>query len=171
VATAANGVSSPIENVGSFASVAMGFSTITTSSRLHPNAACSARSSSGSGGISIGITMAGYGSRPSRAHSPYGARPASQLFTSVSSCQTLGASGSTHSISPGPSRPRLIFPCPSTGTAPASEQQTTSPSSVRCQRNGRSPLRSSAAPTRRPSLNTTPAGPSHGSLSEAWYRK
>ena len=36
VATAANGVSSPIEKVGSFASVASGWSTIVTSSPVQP---------------------------------------------------------------------------------------------------------------------------------------
>jgi hypothetical protein len=46
VATAANGVSSPIENVGSLPSVAIGLSTIATSSRVIPNAASERRRSS-----------------------------------------------------------------------------------------------------------------------------
>ena len=37
-------------------------------------------------------------------------------------------------------------------------------------RAGRSPLRSSTAPATVPSVNTTAAGPSHGSMSEAWKR-
>ncbi len=69
VATAANGVSSPIENVGSLASVAMGLSTIATSSRLHPNATCSVMSSSVVGGMSIALPVS-ICRRPSRAQSP-----------------------------------------------------------------------------------------------------
>ena len=40
---------------------------------------------------------------------------------------------------------------------------------VRHHRPGRNPLRSSTAPTTVPSVNVTQAGPSHGSISEAWY--
>ena len=65
----------------------------------------------------------------------------------------------------------MIGPRPERGTAPASEQHTTMPSALRCQRIGRNPLRSSEAPTRRPSVKMSPAGPSHGSVTEAWKRK
>jgi hypothetical protein len=36
-------------------------------------------------------------------------------------------------------------------------------------RAGRRPLRSSVAPIWRPSVNAIAAGPSHGSISAAWY--
>ena len=36
-------------------------------------------------------------------------------------------------------------------------------------RAGRKPLRSSVAPIERPSVKAIAAGPSHGSVSEAWY--
>ncbi|CNH05812.1 Uncharacterised protein [Mycobacterium tuberculosis] len=34
---------------------------------------------------------------------------------------------------------------------------------------GRRPLRSSTAPTMVPSVNVIDAGPSHGSIKDAWY--
>ena len=52
--------------------------------------------------------------------------------------------------------------------APASEPATTSPSSVIANRHGRSPFRSSAAPTTQPSANEIAAGPSQGSTQSAW---
>ncbi len=51
---------------------------------------------------------------------------------------------------------------------PVSEASTTQPSWVSIQRPGRRPLRSSVAPTTRPSEKHTAAGPSHGSMSAAW---
>ena len=58
LATAANGVSSPMENVGSLASVAIGLSTMATSSLLTPKATwvrvMSASSASSDSGDPIG---------------------------------------------------------------------------------------------------------------------
>ena len=51
---------------------------------------------------------------------------------------------------------------------PTSEAKTTRPSFVTQNREGRSPLRSSTAPTWWPSVKVTQAGPSHGSISDAW---
>ena len=48
------------------------------------------------------------------------------------------------------------------GTAPASDATATSRSRVTAKAAGRRPLRSTSAPTRRPSANTIAAGPSHG---------
>ncbi len=53
-------------------------------------------------------------------------------------------------------------------TTPTSLASTTSPSSVTQKRPGRSPLRSSTAPITEPSVKHTHAGPSHGSINEAW---
>ena len=53
-------------------------------------------------------------------------------------------------------------------STPVSEASTTSPSSVTQNRPGRSPLRSNTAPIWVPSVNTTPAGPSHGSIRQEW---
>jgi hypothetical protein len=44
-----------------------------------------------------------------------------------------------------------------------------SPSVVTRYRQGRRPLRSSVPPISRPSVKTMAAGPSHGSMIEAWY--
>ena len=57
----------------------------------------------------------------------------------------------------------------SRSSTPASEAITTRPSSVTQIRDGRRPLRSSTAPTMVPSVNVIDAGPSHGSISDAWY--
>ena len=54
-------------------------------------------------------------------------------------------------------------------STPASDAQTTSPSSVTQYRPGRSPLRSCTEPIRVPSVNVIAAGPSHGSMSVEWY--
>ena len=54
-------------------------------------------------------------------------------------------------------------------TTPVSEPITTRSSSVTQYREGRSPLRSSEPPTKRPSVNTIDAGPSQGSIIVAWY--
>ena len=59
----------------------------------------------------------------------------------------------------------------SSGTAPASDASATTLSSVTAQAAGRSPLRSSSVPTRRPSLNTNAAGPSQGAMKPAIRRR
>ncbi len=79
--------------------------------------------------------------------------------------------GSTSSISPGPSRPRRVVSAGVNGTAPASEATATSRSRVTANAAGRSPLRSTSAPTRRPSANTMAAGPSHGASMPAVRRR
>ena len=53
-------------------------------------------------------------------------------------------------------------------STPTSLASTTSPSSVTQYRAGRRPLRSSTAPTTVPSVKHTAAGPSQGSIKEAW---
>ena len=53
-------------------------------------------------------------------------------------------------------------------STPTSLASTTSPSSVTQYRAGRRPLRSSTAPTTVPSVKAMAAGPSQGSISEAW---
>ncbi|MCZ7525128.1 MAG: hypothetical protein M5U14_01275 [Acidimicrobiia bacterium] len=67
VATAVNGVSSPIANVGSLPSEAIGLSTIVTSSLLAPKATWWWRRSSAAGGICTGWPTA-VGRSPSRTH-------------------------------------------------------------------------------------------------------
>ena len=57
----------------------------------------------------------------------------------------------------------------SMSSTPASDAQTTSPSSVTQYRPGRRPLRSCTEPIRVPSVNVIAAGPSHGSMSVEWY--
>ena len=71
---------------------------------------------------------------------------------------TRAAAGSTRSISPGPSRSSRTISAGSSGTAPASDASATTRSLVTAQAAGRSPLRSSSAPTWRPSANTSAAG-------------
>lgn len=56
----------------------------------------------------------------------------------------------------------------SRSSTPASDAITTKPSSVTQIREGRKPLRSSTAPMIVPSVKVIDAGPSHGSISEAW---
>ncbi|CAB4726381.1 unannotated protein [freshwater metagenome] len=53
MATAANGVSSPIENVGSLASLAIGTNTTEISSLLQPKATWCTKISSGVGSVAI----------------------------------------------------------------------------------------------------------------------
>jgi hypothetical protein len=62
----------------------------------------------------------------------------------------------------------LDHPGGSRSRTPTSEAITTRPSSVTQIRDGRRPLRSSTAPTTVPSEKHTEAGPSHGSISDAW---
>ena len=75
---------------------------------------------------------------------------------------------STRNIRPGRNRPLASTCDGSISRTPASLASTTRSSAVRHQRPGRSPLRSSTAPMTAPSVNVTQAGPSHGSMSEAW---
>ncbi len=103
----------------------------------------------------------------SAAHCPYGRRDAISHSTSRSA-STHPRSRSTIHSAPGFSRPRRTTRSGSTGIAPLSDASTTQPSSVCSQRPGRSPLRSSLAPSIRPSLNVIDAGPSHGSISFSW---
>ena len=72
---------------------------------------------------------------------------------------------------PGPSRPRRTVSAALNGTAPASEATATSRSRVTAKAAGRSPLRSTSAPTRRPSAKTIAAGPSHGARKPAVRRR
>ena len=51
---------------------------------------------------------------------------------------------------------------------PTSDPSEKIPSSVILKRDGRSPFRSRQAPTVMPSVNTSAAGPSHGSLKQRW---
>ena len=76
---------------------------------------------------------------------------------------------STRNIRPGCSRIRRTTLDGSMSSTPTSEAITTRPSSVTQIRDGRRPLRSSTAPTTVPSVNVIDAGPSHGSIKEAWY--
>ena len=66
--------------------------------------------------------------------------------------------GRRASISPGPSRPSRAVSADAIGTAPASEAAATSRSRVTAKASGRSPFRSTMAPTRRPSPKTSAAG-------------
>ena len=93
-----------------------------------------------------------------------------RAFASVSS-RIDRRSGSTSSISPGPSRPRRTVSAAGNGTAPASDASATSRSRVTANAAGRSPLRSTRAPTRRPSAKTIAAGPSHGASIPAVRRR
>ncbi len=69
---------------------------------------------------------------------------------------------------PGSRRPRRSTSSGSKLSVPVSEAQTTQPSRLCSQRQGRSPLRSRIAPTARPSLKAIAAGPSQGSISRPW---
>ena len=79
--------------------------------------------------------------------------------------------GSTSSSSPGPRRPRRTVSAAANGTAPASEATATSRSRVTANEAGRSPLRSTIAPTRTPSAKTIAAGPSQGARKPAVRRR
>ena len=103
----------------------------------------------------------------SAAHVPYGRRDAISHSTCRSANSAPRCRSTIHSA-PGFSRPRRTIFEGSIGSAPVSEASTTQPSSVCAQRPGRSPLRSSLAPSTRPSENVIEAGPSHGSISFSW---
>ena len=77
---------------------------------------------------------------------------------------------STRNIFPGCSRPLRTIWSAGMSSTPASEPSTTNPSAVIQNRPGRSPLRSKTAPITVPSVKLTLAGPSQGSISEAWKR-
>ena len=77
---------------------------------------------------------------------------------------------SARKIRPGCSLPLRTTVAGSMSSTPTSLASTTSPSLVTQYRPGRRPLRSSTAPITVPSVNATQAGPSHGSISEAWNR-
>ena len=80
--------------------------------------------------------------------------------------------GGVHQEHPPRLEPALAHHLLRAGTSrtPTSLASTTSPSSVTQYRAGRRPLRSRTAPMTVPSVKATAAGPSHGSISEAWYR-
>jgi len=80
------------------------------------------------------------------------------------------AAVSARKTRPGCSRPFLITVAGSMSSTPTSLASTTRPSLVTQYRPGRRPLRSSTAPITEPSVNAISAGPSHGSISAAWYR-
>ncbi len=69
---------------------------------------------------------------------------------------------------PGSSRPFATISADGTSRTPLSLARMIRSSMVRHQRPGRNPLRSNTAPTTVPSVNVTQAGPSHGSIREAW---
>ena len=77
---------------------------------------------------------------------------------------------SARKMRPGWSLPLRTTRSGSMSSTPTSLASTTSPSLVTQYRPGRSPLRSSTAPMTVPSVNAISAGPSHGSISEAWNR-
>ena len=91
-------------------------------------------------------------------------------FASVSS-RIACRRGSTSSNCPGPSRPRRTVSAATNGIAPASEARPTTRSLVTAYAAGRSPLRSTNAPTRSPSAKTIAAGPSHGARNPAVRRR
>ncbi len=91
-------------------------------------------------------------------------------FASVSS-RIARRPGSTRSSSPGPRRPRRTVSAALNGIAPASDATATRRSRVTANAAGRSPLRSTSAPTRWPSANTIAAGPSHGARNPAVRRR
>jgi hypothetical protein len=104
---------------------------------------------------------------PAATQCRYGPAAASWLL--ISSSSTIRpAAVSTRNIRPGRSRPLATTSAGSTSSTPASLARITRSSAVRHHRAGRSPLRSSTAPTSVPSVNATPAGPSHGSIRLAW---
>ena len=109
------------------------------------------------------------GRGPASFHSAYGCSAASAALISSSSTMRP-CSVSTRKILPGCSLPFLTTRAGSTSTTPVSLAMITRSSSVTQKRLGRRPLRSSTAPMTVPSVNAIDAGPSHGSMSDAWYR-
>ena len=87
----------------------------------------------------------------------------------ISSSETMRPCAvSIRNILPGWSRPLATISADGTSSTPLSLARMTRSSMVRHQRPGRNPLRSNTAPTSVPSVNVTQAGPSHGSIREAW---
>ena len=108
------------------------------------------------------------GSTESRTQSCHGLVAASSALISLSST-IRPSSVSTRNMVPGDTRPLRTTTRSPTSTTPTSEAKITRPSSVCQNRPGRNPLRSRTEPTRTPSVKDTHAGPSHGSMSVAWY--
>ena len=106
-------------------------------------------------------------SSPACSHSSYGCSPISWPLISSSVIRRPSAV-SIRNILPGSRRPLATMSSVGMSSTPASEASTTRPSRVCHQRPGRSPLRSSTAPTIVPSVKVTQAGPSHASIIEAW---
>ncbi len=106
--------------------------------------------------------------RPDSSHSVHGPEVARSRLTSSSS-MIRPFSVSTRNIRPGRSRPLRTTFAAGTSMTPVSLPITMRPSSVTRKRPGRSPLRSSVAPTSVPSVKVIAAGPSHGSMSIEWY--
>ncbi len=96
--------------------------------------------------------------------------PAQDLGLRLDVLEDRPRRGSTSRSSPGPSRPSRVVSADAIGTAPASEAAATSRSRVTAKASGRSPFRSTRAPTRRPSPKTSAAGPSHGARKPAVRR-
>ena len=103
----------------------------------------------------------------SESHSPQGSAWATSRSAAPRS-STMPRSRSTQNMLPGPRRPFSAIVSSGTWNEPASEETAIQPSWVISQRPGRRPLRSSVAPTSRPSVKTIAAGPSHGSISRPW---
>ena len=165
------GVSSPMLQSGSWPS-----SAIVLMSRRARSASRPARWRSGAGSGSASWASA---RRPPHRRGPRtsvvgrrgsGSERSTRAFASVSS-RISRRPGSTSSSSPGPRRPRRTVSAGSSGMAPASDATTTSRSRVTAKDAGRSPLRSTSAPTRTPSANTIAAGPSHGARNPAVRRR
>ena len=78
------------------------------------------------------------------------------------------AAVSIRSILPGSSLPFATISADGTSRTPLSLARMIRSSIVRHHRPGRNPLRSNTAPTTVPSVNVTQAGPSHGSIRDAW---
>ncbi len=136
--------------VASRPSVAIGFTTWRTVSASRP-AATRVRTSDA--GCRIDRATRGTAGAMAAARVGAGAGPA-----------TVPVTVSIVTMAPGPSRWRATTRAGSSSTLPASDETTTIPSRVVVIARGRRPLRSSSAPTRRPSPKTRAAGPSHASI-------
>ena len=150
--------SSPIDQTGS-APAASGETTPLSSSCVYPKRTRSRRSAASS---IAGATGSGISKRQDATVARKSA-PAPRDVRNASGRISSPVAKRTAMRSPGPSRPRSTIGSAPKSTMPASDAASTLPDSVRHQRIGRKPLRSSAAPTRSPSAKTIAAGPSHGS--------
>ena len=106
----------------------------------------------------LGGRQLGEGHGVARVPLAVGLRVATSRLTSSSSTMRP-RSRSTRNSLPGCRRPRRRTCSGGMSSRPDSEPSTTWPSVVSTQRPGRRPLRSSVAPTTRPSVNATDAGP------------